>query len=271
MILRGSILKGLNFIGRPSLSSIGNLVYHFDYRFANVIQDYSGVNRITEWTSLTGDANLTRSTTSTARPRTYVDGFGSDFGVNENNNLFTNAILFDKYLPLHDSTPHMIWSVQYYDNPSNVSSGTEIIKTIPTVGGQAGFRLTILPANNQMRHEFASNAGALQAYTSPSNSLPETQVSIFVCILYGTGSNNWKTIINSTSYTATRSPTWGTNNPIILQLLTKSAAANSPNIRLKSTGAYNLSGKSVSEIDSLVTTFYSVLKSDLEYASLTTP
>lgn len=270
MIAKGAILKGMNFIGSPSLGSIGDLKLWLDFRKATeTVLDGSDV-RLETWTDLRSDL-LYRRNTLVQRPLVVSSGLACK--VNTENNVMIRPVAVPDLSFLHNGTPHLISMVVIYDNPENLGAPNGISfstgQNATTPNGQ-GIGFVIQPSNRlQITRYGDASATAIHNHITAVDTVPENSSNqlLLSAIYYGNGlSNNSKLWIGGSSYTATLTGTLSsaaaTRSTATIRGLTSS--------RLKLITAYNLSGNSVSEIDAFYSNFISTLKLDSEYSSVIT-
>lgn len=257
MILSGCKISGYNYLGKPTLASLGSLIFHWDYRLSIELKPTGSLRSL-------GDQSVNGFNLS-GLSKLYEDGIGT---------IGTTSGAKGQVKPplkaLHDGTPHFLFAVLRYDNPSNVgASGTFIVQTgLVSVG--AGITFSISAAGNQVQHLFRDDSGAnISSQLTGVNTMPEdSNFRLVTFTLYGpTGANNSRITIADQSYLATRELSFGTNDASMLSAFRFGVTDIT---RIKTIGAYNLSGKSPSQIDQFVAMFNQVLKQDTEYASLIT-
>lgn len=266
MIFSGTNLKGVNTIGKATLGSIGDLLLHYDYRMGVQTVNVSGLDLVTNVSDLSSNNfNLSQSTSS-RRPALYSDGFGSALSSSNNMQGTPNSLL----KCLHDGTAHLIFAVQQFDNPTNVDQRPIILST-GQLGSGAGILVqTLAVSNNFGLTTYNSSGTSLGNATTGNNTVPEDSTFRLLMRIYygsGAGANNNKLVIANSTYLQTYSPAFSNASPIRLQSLGFGTTLNS---KIKTVGAYNLSGKSVIDIDNFVQLFISVLKEDSEYSGLIT-
>jgi hypothetical protein len=273
MIITGINIKGINYLGAPTLGSIGDLKLWLEFRkAAETVVDGASDLRLSTWTDLRSDL-LFRANTSAQRPFVLSNGFSCKIS-SENNVIIRPSITPDLSF-LHDGTPNLFSFVLVYNNPSNLAAPNGITFStgfISATNGQ-GFSFGIIPGQNRLALNKYGDASAtpLQNHPTPIDSLPEDASNqlLVSAIYYGNGlSNNSKIWIGGTSYSETKSTDLTTTAAPTRATLTIRGLTDS---RLKLITAYNLSGKSVAEIDLFYTSFISTLKLDPEYANVITP
>jgi hypothetical protein len=267
MILSGLKVSGYNYIGRPTLATIGNPAYWFDYRFNLVTQTYSGVLRANSLGDLSINSLLLQSipvSSNTRRPKVYSDGIGHDdnltaFRGSANSNL--NFLLQGK--------AHLIISVFKL----NAVGGNTLSLFSSGRTGSASYLFIVNPTSGDQRLFVRCNNDAgstLFTNQTPIESLPLDEFCFIATLYYGggTGSNNRKIWIKNSQYTFTSNPTYGTGDPDTFTVINSNGTVN---YKLKMGVGYNLDGKSISECDAFFTLAVNTLKSDSEYSSLVTP
>jgi hypothetical protein len=270
MIVRGSILKGMNSLGAPSLASIGDMRLWIDFRKAVNSIDVSGDLRVEDVTDLRSDLLLRRLTVGT-RPLLQSDGFAVKL-VTENNTLQKTASL-PALACLHDGTPHLLSMIIKYDNPSNVGGGVLGFQTgINVASGGQGISFFVSGITNRITciRYTDNSATPVHNHAPASNTLPKspTDQLLVSAIYYGNGlSNNSKIWIGGTAYTATVTGTLSSLAPNRASLTVRDILP----LRIQLITAYSLEGKSVSEIDAFYTNFITTLKKDDYYTSVITP
>jgi hypothetical protein len=120
-----------------------------------------------------------------------------------------------------------------------------------------------------MQHVFINDSNNLGNHITPSNTLPEDNTFRLITFTYygsGAGANNARITIANNSYLRTTAPTFGNGVSRYLRI----TGGATDNFRLKATGAYSLTGKTIAEVNNFYNVFISTLKQDSEYAGLTT-
>jgi hypothetical protein len=259
MILKNKIISGYNYSSTPNLATIGSLISWYDYRRGVDFRVISGVNRVTSINDLSPNGfSLVGNTSNRA--------------VLESDHITATAGLA-RYIstpsgvltPLHNGNPILSFAVIDYSNPSNANVGIiEFIDT-GTGTGTAGFRFAITTSTKSINTQYFNNAGTTLG-AQGTTAIEDNQYRLVMYVYYGLNakSNNRELNYGTSTVSATFNPTFGTNNP------TRLTSAFSNQIKIKTWGAYDLSGKTVSEIDSFKDLFIATLKRDPEYSSLIT-
>jgi hypothetical protein len=269
MIVSGLRVSGMGFRGKKTLASIGNMLFWYDYRNAVSVINSGGFDYVTAMADLTGNGfNLTQPLASQRMVR-HSDGIGQPSGITSATRVL-RAVPDARLKCLHDGSPHMLFFVSRYNNPTDVTQNTLMMRTYGT-GSAPGINMAIsTAANNLVNHQFRNDAGSpISTQSSATDSWPEDSTyRLGMFIYYGSGgSSNSKIVIGNTSYVATRNPSFSTGNPGTMLFLQTSSTEDI--IRTKTWGGYNLTGKTTLQIDAFVTDFTNTLKSDIEYAALT--
>jgi hypothetical protein len=269
MILSGLKVSGYNYIGRPTLATIGNPAYWFDYRFNLVTQTYSSVLRANSLGDLSTNSLLLQSTpvsANTRRPVVFSDGLGMD-AANLAITAFSGAA-GGKLDFIHKGAPHLLMCVIKITG----TTGNNI--SFPSIGTAPGFGFRIANFPNPLLSAITFNdAGSnIGAQNTAANSIPLDEFILVHRLYYGsgTGSNNTKMWIKDSQSTFTFNPTFGTNtaSPDKISAWNSNGSVD---YRMKMCIGYDLTGKSIAECDAFRTLAVNTLKSDLEYSSLVTP
>jgi hypothetical protein len=188
--------------------------------------------------------------------------------------VFRRTGTHSKYEILHKGNPYLIMAVV---KPIVMSSslnffGTEISNS-PTT---AGLRFRVDGTNTRVQLAVFNDSPISVINVNTGTGTIATGSFYFIAAQYygsGTGSNNLKIWINNTQYTFTANPTFGTGpcNSLSAWRGSGGAAGSAFEFSQKLALAYDLTGKSIAEIDAFRTLAISTLKNDPEYASLTTP
>jgi hypothetical protein len=265
---KGFDAKGFDFVGQPTLGTIGNLVFRYDYRFGLTTQLISGQNRILTLADL-GPNGLDLQALSARQPRLFSDGIGT---IGSSCELRYLGDRLDLLTPLHNGTPHFFYTVLQCDNPTNAAQQSQVLVTSNTGKPGTQFLVDTSGSNNRFGQGYQNNAGAgAGQQLTAIGTLPEDSTFRLITFTwYGNGgSNNSRITIGNQSYSASRNLTLGTDNPNRF-LVFNMTNATQDIVRFKTCGAYILAGKSIAQIDAFVTTFHQTLKRDSEYANLLT-
>jgi hypothetical protein len=277
MILSASKISGYNYTATPTLGTIAEPICWFDWRFGrtdgNVVGGALRVNSLNDLSpnNFLLEARLNRID----QPMVLSDGLGMDDTIGTKAPaVFRRNGSNSKYEIFHKGNPFLIMAVVKPIIPaSNLNFfGTNSSNTTSV----AGLRFRANAANNRLELSFRNDAGTLITnVVTPNNSVP-TGDFLFIAAQYyggGTGSNNLKIWINNTQYTFTANPTFGTGTcPELCAWQGAGGTVSSAyEFSQKLAIAYNLTGKTSSEIDDFRTLAITTLKRDPEYSSLTTP
>jgi hypothetical protein len=259
MIISAAKIQGYNYVATPNLATIGKLICWYDYRRGVDTRLISSVNRVLSITDLSPNGfNLVSNTTNRASlESTYITATaGLARYISTPSSLLT---------PLHNGSPVLVFGVLDYSNPTSANAGTiEFIDTA-TNTGTAGFRMAIVTSTKGLNSQYWNNAGTTLG-SQGTTLIEDSNYRLFAYVYYGLSAkaNNRELNYGTTTVAATFNPTFGTNNPLRL------TSAFSNQIKLKTWGAYDLTGKTVSEIDDFKTLFVNTLKRDPEYSSIIT-
>jgi hypothetical protein len=260
MIASGHTISKYNYIGAPNLQTIGTQIFHYDYRKGAVI---SG-GRVSSWSDL-GPNSMTLTGEGFRRLYDDTDGFGDDAnGVT----VQMTASFKPALNKLHDGSAFLFFAVVNFP-------------AAPTALNRLAF--TSMPANTPGQ-EFAiinttgvfrcvvQNDSDTAIINNSSAAIPTNEFILLMRYYYGsgTGANNTKTVVKNVTSTFTNNPTFGTANCSNL-IVGKGSAGSGDNYRIKTIGAYDLTGKTTGQVDTFVSTFISTLKTDTEYSALVTP
>lgn len=267
MIVEGAIMSGLEIITEASLSTIGEVVYWHDHDKAVGFLD---TNRANSW----GDQSINGFTLTQGQaarlPRKYSDGIGIVAGDTGQPFLRSTLTDFSKLKCLSDGSAHLLIDVIYHSNTGQIAN--DIIKR---TGGpsftSAGFVYQIL-TNNSLSHTLYNDAGtSLGNHATGANSVPQDTRSIVMYTYYGrlAMSNNSRLTINNVNYSITRDPVFGTGNPKAMDtFFPQSSLGNTAKHELSI--AYNLTGKTITQVNDFVTLALTTLKKDSRFSGLTT-
>jgi hypothetical protein len=260
MILSGHKLYGYEYIGVPNLQTIGTLIFHYDYRRGATIEG----GRVSAWRDL-GPNSLTLTAESFRRFYDDTDGFGDDANAVT---VQMRASFKPALNKLHLGNPFLFFAVVNF--PAAPSALNRLAFTSQPAN-TAGQEFAIINTTGVFRC-VVQNDSDTAIVNNSSAAIPTNEFILLMRYYYGsgTGSNNTKTVVKSTTSTFTSNPTFGTGNCSDL-IIGKNSAGTGDNYRIKTIGAYDLTGKNSSQVDSFVATFISTLKSDPEYSSLVTP
>jgi hypothetical protein len=270
MIIQGKKISGYSYIGNPSLGTIANPLFWFDYRKGIETVLFSSTRRVRALNDLSNnDFNVFQTTNSNA-PVLYTDSLGG-IGTNGSGCQLNMPTISPKLKVLHTGVPYFIAFVAAYNNPTDASAtGTYAART-GVASSLPGMFFAILAGTNQIQHLFRNDSGTnIGSHNSGNNTVPEdTTYRLFTFTYYGSGeSDNSVITIANNSYTTTRNPTFGTGQNDVLRIFRFGVQDIT---RYKLLISYDLTGKTVSEIDSFRTSFFNTIKSDSEYSGLTTP
>lgn len=277
MTLTGLKLSGYSYNGLPTLSTIGNPICWYDWRFGRV--DYgilSGALRIQSLSDQSPNNFLLEANIGTTnRPMILSDGIGMDATIGTKNSATIKRSGSDlKYEALHKGNPFLIMTVV---KPIVQSTSVNIFATqISNSPTSAGVRLRLDGANTRVQFSMHNDAGTFITNVNTGVGTISTGSFYFIAVQYygsGTGSNNLKIWINSTQYTFTTNPTFGTGTCPLLAISHGSggAAAGAYEFSQKFAIAYDLTGKTSAQIDAFTALAISTLKTDSEYSGLITP
>jgi hypothetical protein len=268
MIIRGTKISGLNFIGKKSLSSIGNLLFQYDYRKSIQSINYLGIDLVVSLGDLSkNNFNLSQGQFQ-RRPQLYSDGIGTNVSAGASQDLI--GIPSSLLKVLHDGTPHLLFAVARYSNPSNLVDVIQFVRT-GGVSVSAGIDWRINGSSNQLSHRFLGDSGiSLTQHQSGLDTVSEgTDFKLIMYVYYGDSiSNNGRHIISNQSYYATRSLTLSDQDTNNFRCFITGGVGDVA--RIKTVGCYDLSGKNVSEINLFIDEFIELLKEDTEYSTLIT-
>lgn len=276
MILNGYKVYGYNYLGEPTLGSIGELIQWHDWRFGRVDGTFSGATRAFTLNDLSQNGFLLEGSSTgggNTRPMVLADGLGMDDTIATKaaanfRKLGTNS----KYEVFHKGNPFLIMCVV---KPIVISSNLNFFAT-SLAGTKAGFRMRFTTTNSRLELLVWDDSGtSLGVNQTAVNSIVAGN-TYFICAQYygsGTGSNNLKMWINNTQYTFTYNPTFGTGpcDGLYAWQGAGGIAANAYEFSQKLAVSYNLTGKSTVQIDAFRALAITTLKQDSEYSSLVTP
>jgi hypothetical protein len=258
-MMEGFEINGWSYIGKPNLQSIGELIFLYDYRTA----EKSG-GRVHRWNDL-GPNGLDLTAESFRRFYDDTDGFGDD----------ANGVTVQMTAPfkpvlnkLHLGNPFLFFAVVNFPAAPTSLNRLAITSTPTNTPGQ---EFAIINTTGVFR-SVVQNDSDTAIVNNSSAAIPTNEFILLMRYYYGsgTGANNTKTVVKNVTSTFTNNPTFGTANCSNL-IVGKGSAGSGDNYRIKTIGAYDLTGKTTGQVDSFVTLFISTLKSDSEYSSLVTP
>jgi hypothetical protein len=262
MILSGAKLSGVNYIGTPSLNTIGTPAWYFDYRFNRTSQLYSGIERVNSLGDLSPSQIVLQSgpvSSNTRRPKVFSDSIGMDDNItNFSGSNFSGRADF-----VVRGAPCLMMAV--------VSINDAIGNTInfPGSSGSPSFNFRVEISNMRLSCVFVNDAGSnIGNNVTPVSSIPLNEFILVQRLYYGsgTGSNNLKMIIKNSVTTLTYNPTFASNS-----LGTFNFSSNGTvDHRFKMSIGYDLTGKSPAQCDAFQALAVATLKADPEYASLVT-
>lgn len=267
MKVSGYKISGGSYIGRASLGTVAEPLFWYDHRFNNS-QDPTGRHGI--WNSLTS-LGSTQTQSIVSRKLYYHTSPVSGYGYKIGDGFSTYQTLGNHYPALdvmHKGANAWMFSIVFYwkQTDSGTSGATSLIRTGLTAG------ITGIIDHNQprIRLQTRGSSSTINNLATATNSVPDDQVSIVTFVFYGdTSSNNYRIIINNSNTNFTSNPTYDTASSEYLRFGLPVTQLN--DFIIKMMIAYDLSGKSRSEVDSILSTYYTVLKTDSEYSSLVTP
>jgi hypothetical protein len=268
MRLSGANIKGYKYVGQPTLGTIGQQIFWYDYRFNYDTFLVGADTKIFNWRSLA--VSGTPLNGGTNKLYFYSDGFGY---VNGGLASANQGLAFTELNQFHKGTDGWMWAgvVKGDYTSATTTSSSLIINTLGSSGPGFLVRLTNYGSNPFIRFQIFNDAGTqVITNSTTANSFPLSRFVPVVVIFYGdAAASNYKVIIEGTSYSFSNTPTYGTAAAQFIRLGLAVLTVN--DYRNKMQVAYNLAGKSRAQIDAFVTNFYTTLKADSEYSALTTP
>lgn len=260
MIIAGHSIKGHTHIGKSTIESIGAVIFHYDYRFNAVISS----GRVSSWGDL-GPHGINLTAEGFRRLYSSADGFGD--GGNAVTVLMTAAFKTPLNI-LHNGSPYLWFAVVNFPAAPTALARMSFTSMPASTPGQV---MEIVNTTGVFRCT-VQDASDTAIITSSTAAIPTNENILLMRQYYGsgTGSNNAKSWVKSTLTQATSNPTFSSANCGPL-LLGKGSAGSGDNWKIKTVGAYDLTGKSSAQIDTFRDLFITTLKSDTEYSSLVTP
>jgi hypothetical protein len=278
MILSASKISGYNYTASPTLGTIAEPICWFDWRFGREDRVYSGVTRVFTINDLSPNNFLLEGSTTnanTSRPMLLSDGIGMDINISTTRGASLQRQITDsKYEILHKGNPFLIMNVV---KPVTLDNFIFLLSTngATTAVPPAGLRFRIDSVNSRVDLLIRNDAGTAIVNVNTGTGSISTGGFTFIAAQYygsGSGSNNLKIWINNNQYTFTANPTFGTGVCAILRAFSSAGPpGNTSDFSTKLGIAYDLTGKTASEIDDFRTLAITTLKRDPEYSSLTTP
>jgi len=265
----GGSVKGLSFPGSKTLASVGDQLFWFDYRS---LVELENTDKMLRWGDLGKyGLNLTKSFGGgDTRPIFYT---GEGVGYNDSATSYSLYPVagpnLSKFNIFHNGTPHIIYvvaKVKFKTGAGNAQFGS-LVTYLANPNTGAGFRIDSL---NRRIRRFFENGTTEQSFSTGNNIFSDDTYTLFKFIHYGTGfSNNVKLQAAATSSLYSQTITLTTNNYTTVRFL-YNITSGGFDVRVKMMTAYDLTGKTVSDINDFDTAFVSTLKQDSEYSGLTT-
>jgi hypothetical protein len=266
MIIKGSAkITGLGFRGQKTLLSIGNAIHLFDYRKG--IADLSAA-RVPSWGDLGPNGHVLIQPNTSRRPMRLADGIGDDGTLADNASLYsTPTAALNK---LHDGSAVMQFAVMKIDEVDAVNILLGI--TSPGAGVMApGQLFQYLGATQRISFRVYNDAAGILSTQAMTAMVPSGKDVLIMRLYYGsgTGSNNHKLYCENVVESFTLNPAFGSAQ--CSRFTFGKSSTTTMDAAVKMMGAYDLSGKTISQINDFVPIFCDTLKSDNEFATLITP
>lgn len=261
--LTGGRHKGGVYTTRKTLGALGKLIFWYDYRVGAV---ENGSGRIL---SLRDQSPNGYAAFSTVSPVIDADGIGKDDGMGSVAMKSTAPTGFLKIF--HDGRAWLLYTV--LRNFTAVDQNRAVLRTDSLSGNSPTTCGVRIYASNSMICQI-KNESNTQTMNGPSIPLDEWVLCRY--IYYGDDStDNLKMIAKTTIQSRTRTITPSSNNEEVDAkfLFNTRTSGNNPASdigRQKLTLAYDVTGKTRSEIDALDLLIVATIKEDPEYSSLVT-
>lgn len=257
MIAEGITIQGHNYIAAPSLGTLGNLIFLFDYRRAADIAS----GRLRQWSDLGNNGFSFNQPTVSRRFISYVDGLGDDTTTAQVIQMLGGHL--SPLNKLKDGSANLFFCVIKLEN---LNSRINICVTGGS--GVAGTIFQILETSGNFRCQINDGSGLIV-----NRSIAAVPIGEYVLLtkLYygsGSGSNNHILKVKNLTSTFTDNPVFNTTDNSNGINIGKSTGTG--DFKFKLLGSYDLTGKTPAECDTFYTNFINTLKSDLEYSTLIT-
>lgn len=272
MGMSGKKITGYKFVGMPILSTLGQLIFWYDWRYNNDSIVQSGRTKVLSWRSLEAKGTPLNIPNSVYLCVNSGAGFGyisTDPGSPRN-----RGILYPELNIMHNGTAPWLYASVFRGDYT--SGSTSSVSTLLSTAGSAtkpGITIQLLSYGTpRIRVQIVDAANSVIVnWSTPVSTVPLGRNIPVAIFYYGdTAANNYKMYIEGTAYTfSAGSPTYSTASPNQFNVGGIVIAANDFSMKLHV--LYNLTGKNRTQVDSFVTNFFTVLKSDAEYSALITP
>lgn len=271
MGMSGHKVTGYKYVGLPNLATIGTQIFWYDYRYNYDIIVQSSRDRVRSWRSL-GTTGTPLDVPNSVYLYSYSNGFGyvnGDTGSPRNRgNIFPLLNRFHT-----GGNAWLFGCVVRFDYTSASSTSSS---TIISTGGSStkpGIAVQIINADTpRIRVQINDAANnVIVNWATTLNSFPTGRHVPVAIYYYGDSSaSNYNMYIEGTLYSfSAGSPSYSGADCNQWNVGGLGIARN--DFKLKLLVGYDLSGKNRTQVDSFVTNFFTTLKNDSEYSSLTTP
>jgi hypothetical protein len=265
MIVRGAIFRGLNFIGKRTLASIGKLIFWYDYRLAVTLDSSDNVISLDDLSPNSLNLFPERNDTKLSK---NTNGIGT---TNPSVIKRMRFILKNAINVLHNGNAWAYFLVGKWDKTTSPFLIFDAIFT-GALGSQTGMYIRIETSVMRVENRIVNGSGTILFSTvTPVDSIPDNSEFFLEIVFYGTGvTNGFRIRINGvTVHQSTRtSSSWATG-PSSVNTMYASNSGSNGSAFIKTHFAYDLTGKTQTEINSLVGEARAKLKEDSEYSSIT--
>lgn len=267
MRVTGVNISGLKYSGKRTLSSIGDVIWWFDYRRMVTVES----ERVTRWGSLASNYGVDAvGQVSTQGPFFYEgEGIGRKgpvHGQGGNQMAGPRGIMVDRF---HSGEKYALLSVGYKNNngsTANEAMDMVMIRNSADTSSSFLWRPIVRQGNNLLQIVSESE--------TQSGVMPNNEYVILGAVYYGAAkANNVRLITKNSQQLFTNSIEMPVTNSLYARMFQVANWANAlPTQLCKMFIAYNLNHLTDDNIDNVfLPLFYATLKEDPEYSSIVTP
>lgn len=256
---------------RNELANIGDVIFGLDYRFGAQIQNDGSVDKLRTLYPVasnygfsgTGQSDLSKCLTDFGD-----DGFGFDSpGFDPEifyyvNRPISEPLFGQRFL---GTDPYVIFTVGKKDSTGDTTNAALSLLSLRNAANTA----TILNFRPFIRQGTLILRKGSEIETSSSNTLPNNEFNLITQIYYGAGSNNVRQRVKTSETISTNSAATITDGAYgaMFQGLNITVSSTSK-FRWKTSWAYNMAGKTPTEINAFCVLFENTLKQESVYATL---
>lgn len=267
MRVTASKIKGYNYKASLDFNTIGKTLFWYDYRKGASIRNISGEDLVNSLADSSANSLQLNSTLNpSSNPRLFNDGIGSNGTVL----FFQNSSDLFELRKLHNGSPYLCFFVLKFDSATTIGSEIYMMRTGTQGLGKPGLEIRANRSTRQIiTRLFIDNGNNLQSQLS-NGTFPDDEYFLVQTMYYGnnTGTNNKKLFLQNTVNSLTlNSTSFGVQSPPYIE-----AFRNEGGVKFaqKLAVGWDLTGKTISEIDNFRLLALDTLLSDPEYSSLIT-